>query len=153
MGEFLAAHNMGSIDEPGVRFIGNIQDLQKNPFKLVMLQSFEEDAKKGGDQALPYEFVIAAENKEEAESFLKSHGLLSSHVRVIQHPFINGAYDLMSLIEKPENKLIGDGYALRIIGNKYWFIAKEIMKNVLVINELELFEQNLIGQDRVEEAA
>ncbi|MBI2119638.1 MAG: hypothetical protein HYT97_08435, partial [Elusimicrobia bacterium] len=70
------------------------------------------------------------------------------------HPFINGAFDLKSLVEKQENKLTGDGYALRVIANRYWLILEELKKSISVIDGFTgRLELDLKGKQSVDQAA
>jgi len=147
------------IEEPGIRFISNIKDLKENPAKLANLQSFEKDVKEEGDQALPYEIVVITDKNnvmsiEDTQDFLRAHHLQLSHVRILHHPFINEAFDLKSLVENPKNKLTGDGYALRVIANRYWLILEELKKIISVIDGFTgRLELDLKGKKSVDQAA
>ncbi|MBI2119472.1 MAG: hypothetical protein HYT97_07600 [Elusimicrobia bacterium] len=95
------------IEEPGIRFISNIKDLTENPAKLANLQSFEEDAKKEGDQSLAYEIVVITDKNnvmsiEDTQDFLRAHGMQLSHVRILHHP------------ELKKSILVIDGFTGRI---------------------------------------
>ncbi len=150
---------VGRVEEPGIRFVNNIKDLTENPSKLTKLQSFEAAAKEEGEHALPYEVVVVTDeqnvmSKDDVEKFLKFHNLDFSHIRILHHPFANGTFDLKSLVEKPENKLTGDGYALRVINNRYWSILDELKKNIPMIDGfMEMFDLNLQGKKSVDQAA
>ncbi|MBI2119905.1 MAG: hypothetical protein HYT97_09830 [Elusimicrobia bacterium] len=107
------------IEEPGIRFISNIKDLTENPAKLANLQSFEEDAKEEGAQSLAYEIVVITDKNnvmsiEDTQDFLRDHGMQLSHVRILHHPFINGAFDLKSLVEKQDTPLSMAHLILRV---------------------------------------